>query len=279
MIGECQVTPITADFRPHRSVTHLKPLITLLVGILVPTAISVADEARGIDRLDRVACIESQVPSQPNTRKLCSVFVVSAGARLFLVTAGHACAETSGESRLRYRDARGGSQWVTLRSLVPKSSNPWRRDPTSDFAIAEIHSREGNEVYLSHLDGLSIPLESLSSDTPRRTTPIVTIGFPLGMGIQDEVSPLAVVGHIASRETLAESRWGNEPVVFCTPPLAQGTSGGPAFLASEANESLTVIGMYIGVIRDSTGAKLSKMVPAHLIRKSIKSMIAESSVD
>ncbi|MCD0462134.1 serine protease, partial [Roseiconus lacunae] len=64
-------------------------IATLCLLVCLPSvAVCFAEERSSIDRLDRVACIESQVPSQPNTRKLCSVFVVSAGARLFLVTAG-----------------------------------------------------------------------------------------------------------------------------------------------------------------------------------------------
>ena len=78
---------------------------------------------------------------------------------------------------------------------------------------------------------------------------------------------------------MAESRWGKEPIIFCTPALAQGTSGGPAFLLSGPDETMSVIGMYIGVSHDSTGAKLSKMVPARLIRESIENVIANTDTD
>ena len=240
---------------------------------------SLADESESVDRLDRVVCIESRVPSQPNTGKLCSAFLVRVDSRLFIVTAGHASAETNAESRIHYRDPTGESQWVTIKSLVPPSSNPWHRDPTSDFAIAELHPREGNEVYISHLTELSIPWESLCTETPRRATAVVTIGFPLGIGLRQGVSPLAVVGHVASRETLAESSWGQEPIVFCSPALAQGTSGGPTFVLSESQGSTEVVGMYVGIVHDSSGAKLSKMVPAHLIRDCIAEFAKDEDED
>lgn len=274
----------------------MKLCLALLLCFLTPAAWSLADEPDSVNqldsvdrldsvnRLDRVVGIESRVPSQPNTGKLCSAFLVRVDSRLFIVTAGHASAETNAESRIRYRDSTGESQWVTIKSLVPPSSNPWHRDPTSDFAIAELHSREGNEVYISHLTELSIPLESLCTETPRRATAVVTIGFPLGIGVRPDVSPLAVVGHVASRETLAESSWGQEPIVFSSPALAQGTSGGPTFLLSESQGSTSqgsteVVGMYVGIVHDSSGAKLSKMVPAHLIRDCIAEFAKDEDED
>ncbi|MBB3210603.1 S1-C subfamily serine protease [Rhodopirellula rubra] len=250
--------------------------LSFLLCVLVSVTQSHADGGDPVDRLDRVACIESRLAGQPKVGKLCSAFFISAGPRLYLVTAGHASADTNGDSRLRYRDAKGESQWVALKILVPPSANPWKRDPTSDLAVAELQLREENKAYLSQLAALAIPMESLCTDTPPRTTAIVTIGFPLGLGVRDGVSPIAVVGHVSSRDTLADNRWGQEPIVLCDPALAEGTSGGPAFLLSDPLDAITVVGMYIGVVRDSSGAKLSKMVPAHLIREFIADLTVNS---
>jgi hypothetical protein len=84
-----------------------------------------------------------------------------------------------------------------------------------------------------------------------------------------------VVGHIASAEISTESDWGVEPIIYCTPALAQGTSGRPTFLSDESPDSTVVIGMYVGVVFDASGAKLSKMTPARLIHQAI----AESCAD
>lgn len=250
----------------------MKYALTLLLGLFAFCPKVFASEPATIEPWDRVVCIQSKVEGKPDTGKLCSAFLVSDDECLFLVTAGHASAETNKSSRLRYRDPNGETQWVTLQSLFPPASNPWHRDPTSDFAIAQLVFVEGAKEYLSHLSKLAISVNSICDNTPSRTTGIVTVGFPLAIGAADSISPVAVVGHIASRETNASNSWGHEPIVYCTPALAQGTSGGPSFLHASENDAMTVVGMYIGVVNDSTGAKLSKMVPARLIRAAIKNM-------
>jgi len=65
-------------------------------------------------------------------------------------------------------------------------------------------------------------------------------------------------------------RWGNEKIFYATPPVASGTSGGPVYESTDDPSNATVVGMYIGLINDSTGAKLSKVIPAHVVRKAIE---------
>jgi hypothetical protein len=52
---------------------------------------------------------------------------VEAGGALFLVTAGHASAETNRDSHIHYRDPRGNAQWVVLRNFMQGSGNPWMK--------------------------------------------------------------------------------------------------------------------------------------------------------
>lgn len=258
--------------RLHSPVRNASALIFAVVAF--STSIN-ASEPKPIEAWDRVVCIQSQVESKPDTGKLCSAFLVTADERLFLVTAGHASAETNLKSKLRYRDPDGVTQWVSLKTFFRTSTNPWQRNEQSDFAIAELPSVDGAETYRSHLSALSISLDSICTETPPRTTEIVAVGFPLAIGAGDVISPVAVVGHIASRETNTANTWGHEPIVYCSPALAQGTSGGPAFLNNQPDGELTVVGMHIGVVKDVSGAKLSKMVPANLIRDQISSQATD----
>jgi hypothetical protein len=254
----------------------MKTFLALLIAVFTTAAVAMSAEPSEIEPWDRIVCIQSQVESQPNTRKLCSAFFVEADGTIYLVTAGHASAETNQDSRLWYRDPSGKSQWVSLKGFFQGSGNPWHRDAVSDLAIAKLPVVDGTEIYLDHFKELAISLASICQETPPRTTAIVTAGFPLAIGAQNDISPLAVVGHVASRETSAGNSWGNEPIIFCSPALAQGTSGGPAFLQSVADDGLTVVGMYIGVVNDLSGAKLSKMVPARIIHESIVRLQAGS---
>ena len=250
----------------------MKSSLAFLIVALTFNTFAVADGPNGLEPWDRIVCIQSQLESKPDTGKLCSAFFVEADDSLYLVTAKHAAAETNQHSRIRYRDPSGKTQWVTLKGLVQASGNPWHRDPISDLAIAKLPAVDGAEFYLRHFRQLAISLDSLRKEPPPRTTPVVTVGFPLAIGAKDEISPVAVVGHIASRETVSGNSWGNEPIIFCSPALAQGTSGGPTFLQSLTNDDVTVVGMYIGVVSDASGAKLSRLVPARVIRESITSL-------
>lgn len=248
----------------------MRSVLTLLLTAVTIASVVVTAESSEVEPWDRVICIQTQVESKPDTGKLCSAFLVKSEDELFLVNAGHAAAETNQDSRLRYRDPEGKTQWVALGSFVQGSGDPWHRDAVSDLAIARLPEIAGAEIYLKHFRGLALPLKSICKDAPPRTTAIVTAGFPLAIGSQDEVSAVAVVGHIASNETVGNTLWGNEPIIFCSPALAQGTSGGPTFLQSATYDEVKVVGMYIGVVRDVTGAKLSKLVPARIIHESIE---------
>ena len=222
-----------------------------------------------IETWDRVVCIKSRDASNPQTGRLCSAFMIRKHNRLFLITAGHASSETNGESQLHYLDPQNQPQWVTLKSIVEPSKNPWNRDSVSDLAVAELIQRKGNEPYISHLNQLAFDEELLASTASKRRTEITTIGFPLGIGSSGTLSPLAVPGHIVSKELPAKNDWGTEPIIFSSPPLAQGTSGGPAIITADDATCEAVVGMYIGVMNDQSGAKLSKLVPSRLIKQLI----------
>ena len=257
---------------PTKTAT-MNSILWLVTAIFTAGLVAAADEPKELEPWDRIVCIQSQVESKPDSGKLCSGFFVEADGSLYLVTAGHASEETNRNSRIRYRDPSGKTQWVSLKGFVQGDGNPWHRNPVSDLAIAKLPAVDGAETYLSHFKELAIPLKSVCRECPPRTTAVVTVGFPLAIGAKDEISTVAVVGHIASRETTSSHSWGNEPIIFCSPALAQGTSGGPTFLQSPNNDDVTVVGMYIGVVADASGAKLSKLVPARVIHESITRLL------
>lgn len=264
--------------RNKEIMSHYKLLISYLLFVFIfSNAMSAASENSEAKEpttqlhalWDRVVCIQTLESPQTKTGRLCSAFLVTKANRLFLVTAGHAASETKGESRVLYLDTQSESQWVTLSSLVPHSTNPWQRDQVSDLAIAELIERKGNKIYMDHLRQLAFDADRLTSSSPGRLTPITCIGFPLGVGMVPKVSPLAIPGHIVSDELPAKNDWGTEPILFASPALAQGTSGGPAITVDVNANCTGIVGMYIGVLSDQTGGKLSKLVPAKIIKDAI----------
>ncbi|TWT47107.1 hypothetical protein Pla22_52610 [Rubripirellula amarantea] len=221
------------------------------------------------ERWDRAVCLHSP-GTKPESDTFASGFVVEQSGTLFLVTASHAAHQTQGTSRLRFRCLDGTSQWVSLAILFPGNGNPWVPNRSSDVAIALIASSGPAKPYHTLLAGIAIPVDKLVTEVPRRTTQVEVAGFPFGFGVEPDVKPLVVVTRIASVELKAKNQWGTEPIVYSSPAIAQGTSGGPAFLTVNDPESCDVIGMYVGVCFDASGGKLSKLVPSSVIRTAIK---------
>lgn len=244
-------------------------LLVLTIFLTFTVSTVFASDPPLIQPWERVVCIQSPEKDKAESMKLCSAFLVQKADQLFLIASGHGSDETSARSKVVYRDPSGKSQQVSMNLLFSGISNPWQRDATSDFAIALIQPDEKGESYVKHLTGLSVPLDSICTETQLPTKQIVTAGFPLGLGVRDPISPLVIVGHIASVEIETDTKWGREPIIYCTPAVAQGTSGGPAFLMDESPDTVTVVGIYVGVVGDATGGKLSKMVPSRLIHAAI----------
>ncbi|MEP3478454.1 MAG: serine protease [Fuerstiella sp.] len=241
--------------------------ICLLIAALTPVASLGEDNVP--ERWDRAVCLHSP-GANPESDNFASGFVVDHSGSLFLVTAGHAAQQSQRTSRLRFRCLDGTSQWASLAILFPSNGNPWVRNQSSDIAIALIADSGASKPYHTMLAGIAIPIENLVSDVPRRTTQVEVAGFPFGFGIKPDVKPLVAMTRIASSELEAKNQWGTEPIVYAFPAIAQGTSGGPAFLNIDDPRNCVVIGMYVGVCFDASGGKLSKLVPSSVIRDAIK---------
>lgn len=226
------------------------------------------EDGTQLKRWDRTVCLRSPPVNDTGKGHVASAFVVSNAKSLFLVTAAHAAEQTEKRTRLLYQSVDGKPQWVSLGVLMPNNGNPWSRHKSSDLSIAKIEI-DTSSPYFKELSRIAIPANGLSTKPVGRTTEIEFAGFPLGLGIEGQVSPLVVVGTVASKEILTKNDWGTEPMIYCSPDVAQGTSGGPVFLAANSPLPATVVGMYVGVVYDASGGKLSKLVPSRIIHQAI----------
>jgi len=226
--------------------------------------------AADLPRWDRAVCLQSVEQVGDESRKhLATGFLIRRQDRLILVSADHAARQTNRNTRVLYADSEGKPQWAALRALCPGNGPPWQRYENSDLATAEVMTAELPQPVLDALQRLAIPLANVAAEDPMRTTDIDVAGFPMGLGLQHQVSPIVVKGHIASRVIATENEWGSEPMLYSFPDLAQGTSGGPVFLSHDDPAATTLVGMYVGVIFDKSGGKLSKLVPSRLIKSAV----------
>ena len=251
----------------------MKCLTGVLLAVLA-TQFAIANDAT-VERWDRAICLHTERKTTDGQPTVASGFVVDYKETLWIVSAVHVALDTHPRTRLVYRTNTGESRWVHLGGLTETEKNPWSDFENSDVSIARMQDRPDTTIYYGELKQLAIPFDDLASDAPKRTTKVEITGYPMSFGTTPPIAPLAMVAHVASRELPTPARWGNERIFFAIPSVASGTSGGPVFRSDDDTSNATVVGMYIGLITDSTGEKLSKVIPAHVVRAAIEATSAK----
>lgn len=220
-------------------------------------------------RWDRAVGIQSPNLEKANNINFATGFLVRRDEQIYLVSAKHAANETHQDSRLVYRSLNGKSLWVSFKLLFRENNDPWQPYRNSDLSIALIDRTEKNKKEYEQLASIAIPFSALSESVPSRATSIEQTGFPLGLGATEIIRPSVVLGHVVTVELVGKNKWGTEPLFYCSPDFAQGMSGGPTFTRLQDERDVEVVGMYIGVLSDTSGGKLSKIVPSRVIREAI----------
>src|SRR5690606_7941003 len=189
-----------------------------------------------IERWDRAIClVESRTDAEgKKTGDAGSAFLLNDDGQLILVTAGHVARFTTAKTRVLFRDPDGESHWIILGGLTSGTGEPWRYHGQADLAVMEIDGSRVESKRFASFTALAIPVDDLVTQVPRRTTQIEIVGFPMLLGAAPNVSPLAMGAEVASRELLVEAKWGHEQIIFAHPVVANGTSGGPAFVTTES---------------------------------------------
>jgi len=232
---------------------------------------AVAVDRPVIERWDRAVCLHTEQKKTDGRSAYATAFLVRKADSLFLITAAHAAQETHSQSKLLYRNAGGESKWIHIGALIDKPVDPWHALDNSDLSIMSILRQEGSVApQIAELHELALDFDSLLQAVPRRTCAIDIGGFPIGLGSTPQISPLVMKGYLASRELEADAKWGKTPVIYALPIVGAGCSGAPVFVALDAPTEIRVVGMYIGLVYDPSGTKLSILVPSRLIRTAIK---------
>jgi len=244
---------------------------TLLLLFTLPNA-AIPQETPSIARWDRAVCLVTETTKPDGQAALGTAFLVRHSESMFLVTAAHAAQATRAGTRLVYRSVDGAPNWIHLGLLTDNAADPWHAYKNSDLSVMIISSRPVTKEPLEKLKPLAIDFDCLLTDAPARTTEIDIVGFPILLGVTPSVSPLAMRGHLASREMEAEAKWGTEPILYAVPTVGAGCSGGPVFLSTAESDDVKVVGMYVGLKGDDTGAKLSRIIPSRVIRAAVERM-------
>ncbi|WP_417735480.1 S1 family peptidase [Rosistilla oblonga] len=243
--------------------SHL--FILLLLGPLFACDLS-GQESQEPKHWDKVVAIQTKLKT---SNKHATGFFIRKGGTFFIVTANHAADETKSDTRILYTRESGESRYMQLRGIVPSDTNPWTQYKNNDLAVARLQLSRASKSDIADFNYLALPYEALLTSTPPRASEIDFVGFPMAYGTTPPISSLVVRGHIASRELKSKGDWGVVPIIYATPTVAAGSSGSPVFRATQSPDAIAIVGMYIAVAVDETGAKLAKIVPARLIREAI----------
>lgn len=218
----------------------------------------------------------------PVTQKLEPKFNVMSGTGLmiqyhgrdYIVTARHVAQALSPKAEIVMNISGGKSMRYTFELILQQKiiqGAKWFHHPKADISIHPL-------CYSATLDQLSINeklFPKQGKDIPLLTAAYI-LGFPLGQGVQENLSPLAKKTQIASRTTSVDVTNISPELQFILldQALAKGYSGAPVFYIEEVMSKLRIAGQrmksgeklhFVGILSaslsDKTGGKISLVVP------------------
>jgi len=203
-------------------------------------------------------------------------FFISTSNSLFLVTAGHTARSMHKTSRAIIQGDNDTPLEIGFPELFGNAAQQnWIFHTNADVAIHRLlPSATASQKYLQHRF-LPFPMLVSPKIAPSRETPLMVMGFPLGLGTIGNFSPLTQQTRAASGLiTFAESKAGPEQTFFLLEsPSIDGFSGSPCFDVSGYQQPGPAItggvtkcyGLIHSTLIDLTGGKMAAVVPSFQI--------------
>jgi hypothetical protein len=212
--------------------------------------------------------------------KFGSGFLVHDNNALFLVTAQHVAKEMNANALATIRTAEDKPITFTLGKLSGnKTTIKWVYHEKADVAVLPLYL---DSNMLPHFKEHFLPISILVSEliAPSRELSLLTVGFPLGLGVQERFSPISRESKSASGLLIIPRFDTKVPNTFylLDSPSIGGFSGAPLFEIPGAYSSegglvvggkLACVGLVHGTVSDDTGGKLAAVVPSALVVETI----------
>ena len=201
-------------------------------------------------------------------------FFVRKGDNLFLATAGHVAKSLALEVTLIASDRSGNSKTYSLDKKVK-----WTFNEKADVAVSQLR----DPMFISDFMQGALDIRFLhdTEDSPVPELPLVVVGFPLGLGVQNKFSPLRRETHAASGLIDLPRADTKQTATFFVlqDPSIGGYSGAPVFIVDAKRFGNTIMKGFdatscIGIIHatwsDNTGGKLGLVTPTKYLFDLIK---------
>jgi hypothetical protein len=189
-------------------------------------------------------------------------FIIKYNGRDYLVTAQHVAKDLSPTGEIIINIPGNKSTVITFQAIMSGLKGArWFHHPKADISI--------------HPMGYPVPVQAngITPDLfPKKEidvvllSPAVIVGFPMGLGVLDKLSPVAKEAKIASKLTSIANPEIPKGLYFyfLDQALSQGYSGSPVFCIDKNDKGL-VLGVQSSAISDQTGGKISLVVPSSYI--------------
>ncbi len=224
---------------------------------------------RSLERKDYIPIIETSLGTG---------FLINYHGKDYLVTAKHVAIDSLPSSEIIINLPNGKTATITLQQLAEANfikGAHWFHHPKADLSIHPMG-------YPGAVDAVAIPEELFPKKDPnvKLLSPAYVVGFPLGLGVLDKLSPVAKEAKIASRLTSVASPEIPDDLHFylLDQALSQGYSGAPVFYVEDimsgvmignqqmkGGEILHLLGVQSIALADQTGGKISAVVPISYI--------------
>ena len=171
---------------------------------------------------------------------------------------------------------------IPIKKLVSNSKLDWKNHPKADIAIFEIVPQDKQTWTI--LRQRFLPLEFFSKEkaAPSRDLFLISIGFPLGLGIHEHFSPLTFESK-ASSGLLSLPRADTKTIqtfFALENPSVGGYSGCPvvdlsilkAGAMTTSGDGTCFYGVMHGTISDKTGGKIALVTPSFYVYELFNSL-------
>ncbi len=196
----------------------------------------------------------------------------------YLVTAQHVASKMTATAKAVIRGPNDTPIILTLNDLVSDDKLEWFFHEHADVAVLPI---KPSKSILKLLEKHCFPYEALLKDLepPSRYVELVTIGFPLNLGVKGKFSPISRTSKAASGLLDLPRPDTKELTTFflLEDPSVGGFSGSPVYALggiqlidnTATSGKLKCYGIVNGTMSDDTGGKFAAVVPAAFISEVI----------
>lgn len=231
--------------------------------------------------------VGTKTPVPRTIKRTGTAFLVGERELLFLVTASHVARAMSTDSTVTIRTSNDAPVTFPIHKLTGTAGDlKWVFHDKADVAVLALHPTTDVMPLLSE-HFLPKAILSAKLEAPSRDQPLTTIGFPLGLGVQEKFSPISRDSKPASGLVTFARFDTKQPATFylLDSPSIGGFSGAPVFSMPGAFSSggglviggqLACVGLVHGTLSDDTGGKLGAVVPSAFIVETVDKAIAAS---